>query len=446
MQQPKTARQLAFVGLCRVISDQSYSNLVFDSLLRHCGLDDTERRLAVFLFKGVLERWLSLEFLIGRLVKEPQKLQPQVKVLLAMGLFQLRFSNGMPAAIAVDQTVETAKQMGLGRAAGLINGVLRNDLRQGLPALEAMPFASKTEEISVLAGVDPSLVDLLLEQYGYETTKAYCLASLAPPAHYLRVNTVKTTDDALQKRLEASGVEVEQTFLPHCYFINNLSALLAAGVLEEGLCYLQDITCQMTALAVGAKPGETVMDLCAAPGSKSFTIAQEMQNKGKLCAFDLHPKRADLIAKGADKLGLLMIEAKARDGTQFAKKDARTAHRVLCDVPCSGLGTWAGKPEIKYKKASEIANLPEIQKKILCYAAEYVILQGTLIYSTCTVNMEENQKVAQHFLATHPDFAPCPLEGAFAGLVPKGAHDHLFLNEAFACDGFYLAAFRRIAP
>ena len=205
---------------------------------------------------------------------------------------------------------------------------------------------------------------------------------------------------------------------------------------------MQDKASQLCALAVGAQPGERVFDLCAAPGSKSFVMAQEMEDRGELRAFDLYPARAGLIRQGAERLGLTCIREGVGDASQF-DESLGLADRVLCDVPCSGLGIIRRKPEIRWKTAEELDALPPLQLSILENAARYVRPGGTLVYSTCALSKAENEGVAGAFLAKHPEFQPDPMPPAAAAVLGEGCSSATLTPLQGNFDGFYIARFVR---
>ncbi len=231
---------------------------------------------------------------------------------------------------------------------------------------------------------------------------------------------------------------------PDALQISYSGALEQCAAYAEGLFHVQDLSSQLCCAVLGAKPEETVFDLCAAPGGKSFTIAEQMENKGRLLAFDLHENRVRLIKKGASRLGLDCIRAAAADAKCF-HDELGLADRVLCDVPCSGLGVIRRKPEIKYRNPADYAALPDVQYEILCNAARYVKPGGMLLYSTCTLSRAENNEVAERFLKEHTDFhaGKLPKYKALAGAEIIGGFQATITPELFNGDGFFLALFGR---
>jgi 16S rRNA (cytosine967-C5)-methyltransferase len=258
------------------------------------------------------------------------------------------------------------------------------------------------------------------------------------PPLTLRVNTCRTSLDELSTRLNTAGVSVSPAL--HASTALRLEGGNPAALpgFTEGDFFVQDEASQLCVEAIDAKPGMTVLDICACPGSKSFGMAIHMKNTGSLTAFDLHANKLSLIEKGATRLGLTNISVAARDGRSFDPALEGTADRVLCDVPCSGFGVLAKKPEIRYKDLSELSPLPDIQLAIVENACRYVKSGGVLIYSTCTLFPEENEGNVARFLSRHPEFSPCNFtvgdltsENGMLTLTP----------DLHGTDGFFMAKF-----
>ncbi|MGN1418223.1 MAG: 16S rRNA (cytosine(967)-C(5))-methyltransferase RsmB, partial [Acutalibacteraceae bacterium] len=282
------------------------------------------------------------------------------------------------------------------------------------------------------------LIHKWTHEYGKENTEELLKASVTKAETIIRVNTLRTDEATLKNILTEQGVACESGTVE-----NSLKISLSGKELSrlpafcDGLFHVQDTASQLCAVALGAKSGETVFDLCAAPGGKSFTIAQNMNNSGKVLSFDLYQHRAELIAKGAKRLGIDIITAQTGDASEY-NEQIGLADKVLCDVPCSGLGIIRRKPEIKYKTQESLGELPDIQLKILKNGAQYVKKGGRLVYSTCTLSKAENEEVCLAFLKDNSDFYPVkPLEKIsdenFVTLMPHTNNS----------DGFFVAAFER---
>ncbi len=426
-----TARKLTVIALLKM-EDGGYSNLVFDALCREHSLPKQETAFAAALFYGCIERMLTLDEMIGRFSSVPvERLDWVIHQLLRISLYQI-FYMDTPDSAAVNESVKLAKQVGKGRLSGFLNGVLRTALRNRDRAQQVPedPVAA----LSFTYSCPQPLIRMWDKHYGRERTVQMLEASLGQPPLFIRVNTLKISTQELIEKLAQEGIEakVHPT-------LNNCLHLLHAGAVEKGVCFqrgwfhVQDASSQICVQALGARPGERILDVCAAPGGKSFTIAQEMENTGELLSSDLYEHRAALIREGSKRLGIKILQAQARDASGY-DPSLGLADRVLCDVPCSGFGIIRRKPEIKYKALDEVKNLPQIQYKILETSANYVKAGGILLYSTCTLSHHENEKVASRFLREHPEFSPSPFDGEDAGfpgqktLFPDETHDGFFLQ------------------
>ena len=428
----KDPRRVVAEALIQVGRDGAYSNLVaerrFDALPA-----GRERAFASALFYGVLERELTLRHILRRCSKKPpEKLDPEVLTALEMGLYQLLYLGSVPERAAVNESVALVKKLGKGSAAGFVNGVLRSFLRDGkalhLEELEGV------ERLAVEASAPAALCRLLADQYGEAAAREFLLAALEPAPVYLRVNTLRTTPAALAEELAAAGARVEETGVDGCLKLTGGGDITGYAAFAAGKLHVQDLSCQLCCAAVGAEPGMRVLDACSAPGGKAFTLAEIMEDTGELVACDLYPARVGLIEAGAKRLGLSCIRARVADAAQ-EDPGLGLFDRVLCDVPCSGLGIIRRKPELKYRAMEGIGALPEAQYAILRTAADHVKPGGVLVYSTCTVNRDENEAVIGRLLREREDFTP-------EAITPEGDYFRTLLTEDGG-DGFFFAAVRR---
>ena len=436
-----TGRDAAFEALLRMEKDKAYSNLTLDSVLRDMG-DNRERQFASALFYGVLERKVTLDRVIGHYVKKgAASLDAEVLIALELGVYQLLYMDSIPNRAAVGESVELCKRSRKKSASGLVNGVLRAFLRDGKKFPESQN-AGRLDKLSVETAMPKWILSMWSKQYGPDTAEALARACFGRPPMQLRVNTVLSSVDEVAKQLTASGANVTpHALVPDCLTVKSLGSVGENTAVRAGLCYVQDAASQLCARAVDPKPGERIFDLCSAPGSKSFTMAQLMENKGEICAFDLHSSRVKLITDGAVRLGLTIIKGAQGDAAKYNEKLGK-ADRVLCDVPCAGLGVIRRKPEIRLKSESDLRALPVIQQKILTTAADYVKPGGVLVYSTCSLNKEENDRIIEAFLASRSDFVPDPLPEIFSGLTDEGYKVTLMPHRG-DYDGFFIARLRR---
>ena len=428
-------RQIAFEALLRIEKDGAFSNLALDAVLSKTDLDTRDKSFVSNLFYGVIEREITIDYNLSLYLTKPlKKLKPEVLTIMRMGAYQILFMDKVPDSAAVNESIKLSKKNSASFASGLINAVLRKVSMSGLVLPEE---ENSAEYISIRYSCPLWLTKKWSAEYGKEDTIKILEASLGSADTFIRVNTTKIRADELISMLDGSGVIAEKTYNENTLKINlKGNDIEKLEAFKQGLFHVQDMASQLCAKALGAVEGETVFDLCSAPGGKAYTVCEMMKDKGKVLCFDIYDNRVSLILKGAHRLGLSSIQGKTGDASVY-NDSLGFADRVLCDVPCSGLGIIRRKPEIKYKKEEELTSLPEIQYAIICNASRYVKIGGRLLYSTCTLSKAENDDVCNKFLDTHKNFRSV---GVFseddAGMVTLMPHK----NES---DGFFIACFER---
>ncbi len=419
-------RKLAFSLLQKAETNDQYLNIALDHALEASALSPLDRALAATLVYGVTERRITLDYQIERLSSRPTgELDLAVRTALRLGLYQLAYLDRIPPHAAVDESVSLVPR----RASGFVNAILRaftRDPQLRFPVREDDPVAY----LSVAYSVGLPLVKKLLSSFGEETTESILEGFSHTPPTTVSVNTLKISRDALAEKLSAEPTR----FSPKGLTVKG--SLRALDGFSEGEFFVQDEASQLCVEALGAEEGELVIDVCSAPGSKSFGSAIRMKNKGKIRSFDLHEKKLSLIQKSAERLGITIIETEAHDGRNPIPELFENADRVLCDVPCSGFGVLAKKPELRYKDPAASVALPAIQRAILENACRYVKRGGVLVYSTCTIFPEENEENVRAFLDAHPEFSLTPFSvGEFH--CPEGLVT--LLPDVHATDGFFIA-------
>ena len=435
----KPARQIAFEILLKIEKDKAYSNLAIDSAVKAFCPDSTDCAFISRLVYGVTERKITLDYIISGCLSQPiSKLKKEVLVILRLGTYQLVFSDKIPASAAVNESVKLAKNNKCGFATGLVNAVLRKVANDGFTIPED---TDNVKRISVLYSAPEELVKFLSYHYGESNAEEFLKAALQPKKIMIRVNTVKTTPEELKYLLEKEGVGVNETSVPNAFQINVNKAVYELESYKKGLFHVEDISSQLCIEALAPFENCTMIDVCAAPGGKSFTAAEYMNNKGVLFSCDIYESRTDLIKEGAERLGLDCIKPFVNDASQFNENFPKS-DRVLCDVPCSGMGIISKKPEIKYKKLDDIKELLPIQRKILETASKYVKNGGRLVYSTCSVNPNENRKICDAFLKEHPEFTSVKALPHIERTVDEGDYLTLMMHKN-NCDGFFIAVFDR---
>lgn len=431
----KNVRRLALDTLDRIFGGKSYSNIAVDTVIRRENLSGKDRSFFCALVYGVVEKKITLDYFIDAISTLPaSSVEPQVQNILRLGLYQLRFLDRVPTHAAVSETVALAPA----RSRGFVNAILRTYSRRE-DSLLLQDRKDSLRYLSVTYSCCEPLCQKLAEEFGSQKAESILAAWESVPPVTLRVNSLKTTREKLLATLIAKGMDASVTEnSPHGIRIPN--AVLADTGLEEGLCFVQDEASQIAVEALDAQPGDTVYDICACPGSKSFGAALDMENKGKLLSFDIHENKLSLVRTSAERLGITILETRTRDGRIPDETLFETADRVICDVPCSGFGVIAKKPELRYKNPTDCNALPMIQADILANACRYVKPGGRLVYSTCTIFSDENAENIDRFLASHPDFVPRPFSVGKLN-APNGRLT--LLPDTHGTDGFFIAVLER---
>lgn len=431
-------RAIVFKLLKKIEKDKAYSNIVLDKVLSENEMTAQEKRFVSALFYGVIERKITLDAVINSLSKiKSNKLDTDVLIILRMGIYQLLYMNSVPDSASVNESVKLAKKCKNPALSGFVNGVLRSFIRNEKRLPESK---NEIDNLSVLYSCPVWLIKKWDKEYGRDVTLSMLKSSIGKAPVTVRFNNLRMNDTDIINVLESDDFSVEKTKLEGCYKISGGVAVENSKAYKLGLIFVQDISSQLSSLSLDAQENETILDLCASPGGKTFTTAIKMNNTGKVLSFDLHESRVKLISNGASRLGLKNVIASQNDACVYNEK-LPMADRILCDVPCSGLGVIRRKPEIKYKNPDEFNNLPEIQYKILETSAKYLKSGGILVYSTCTLSKAENEDVVEKFLKEHPNFIGVSVNKNYKELSDNCA---TILPDYFNCDGFFIAKFQRV--
>lgn len=437
------ARHTALQALLQMEQNEGYSNIVIDKALRANGLNRRDASLAAVIFYGVLERRLTLDHFLRGCLKDPRKRpDPRIWMLLRCAAYQILFLDRVPDSAVVNEAVEEAKTIKGGTYAGMVNGVLRS-LSRKKPLL-SLPEGTSVEALSLRYSVPQELISLWRKSYGKSVTMGILKDFEQRPPLYIRINPLRATVETLRVSLTEKGFSLTPlSYPPGAAVLEGEGSPAALEEFQQGMFHIQDLSAQLACSLLEAKAGQTLCDCCAAPGGKSFTLAENMENTGTVYSFDLYKGRVGLIQQGAQRLGLSSVIAQRRDAskpyTELPPMDG-----VLCDVPCSGYGVIRRKPEIRYKPLISVKGLPELQLTILSHGAELVKPGGLLLYATCTLNPAENGEVAQAFLDSHSEFEPAPFQlPGVEHLVEEPAHTLTMLPAGGGSDGFFAARFRR---
>lgn len=429
-------RLLAVKLLSKTFKSGSYSNIQLGSSFSASDMNERDKKLCSAVYYGVIERRITLDHIIGGLSSRPiSKLDDAVLNILRCGIYQIMYMDSIPDNAAVNESVELAKAMRKASASGMINAVLRNFIRRG-KRLE-LP-ADELSAASIKYSTPSELVKSLSDDYGSEYAYDLLSAALEKSVLYVRMNNTKCSEEEFLSSVgEASAVRSD--ILENCYKLRTGDPT-SLEAFSKGYFHVQDLSSQLCCSALAPTENDRVLDICAAPGGKSFTMAEMMNGKGVINAFDLHEKRVKLIRDSAARLELDNITAKAGDASKF-DPDMPKYTKILCDVPCSGFGVIGKKPEIKYKRLSELSELPNIQYAIAENALNYLEAGGELVYSTCTLRKAENDEICDRLLYAHPELEAARLGGILGEKF--GCRASIFPMH-FDSDGFFIAKFRKI--
>lgn len=447
-----TPRERAVRILGRVDEQGAYANLLLQRELREVE-DGRDRQLITLLVNGTLKNRLTLDYALRRHLRTPLSGLPhEVRWILRISAFQLLFLSKIPASAAVNEGVQMTKRR-QGKYTSLVNGVLHKVLDQGWNI--SWPNAQKEagRYLSARYSHPEWMVKRWLKRYGFEETEALCKTNNESAPLWIRTNTLRVTREELVDRLEEENVQVTLgERIPESLILENSGALDKLTSFQDGLFTVQDESSQLVAHVLNPQPGDRVLDVCAAPGGKTTHIAQKMKNQGEILAFDIHPHKVELIAQLAERLWITNIHAQAGDARELSGIEKGTCQKVLVDAPCSGLGVIRRRADLRWNKAEEeIEKLPVLQLEILESAAQCVAQGGELVYSTCTLEPEENFEVVKAFRKAHPEFKPVNLldtlpfslseekdiRQAEKGMLQILPHRH-------GMDGFFLAKFQRV--
>lgn len=432
---------LEVLTACRKLDAWSDGSL--KAACRRGGLDRREAAFAARLTYGVLQNAALLDFYLGQYCAQPvEKLEPFVRDVLRLGACQILLMDRVPDSAAVSQAVEMVKSHRRQRAAGLVNAVLRkiSTNKEHLPAIPAKDPASY---LALRYSHPLWLAKRLVELLGREEAEAFLAADNEAAPLVIQHNPLRCTLEELIHALEDGGaVYMPHPWLAGCGTISGGGDLEQMPAFQQGFFRVQDAAARLSVLAAGPKAGDQVLDVCAAPGGKSFAAAGDMGGKGAIIACDIHPHKLTLMEKGAQRLGIACMTTQLADGRENRPEWNDAFDVVLCDVPCSGLGVIRKKPEIRYKDPQALKGLPAVQRAILENACRYVRPGGVLLYSTCTILPEENEGVSDAFLAGHPEFAAVPFTLHEGWEAPEGKLT--LWPQRHGTDGFYLCKMSKL--
>lgn len=442
-------REIALGILMEIVEKNNFSHQVLNRTLgQYQALEKQDRAFITRLCEGTIERLITLDFIINIYSNvKVNKMKPLIRNLLRMSVYQLRYMNQVPDSAACNEAVKLAKKKGFASLSGFVNGVLRNIIRNPEKVIFPEEAKEPVKFLSVNYSVPEWLVNHLLSQYEYSVVKAMFDSSFEDKKTSIRCNLNQIEPKDLKVSLEKSGVKVEEgTFLPFAFQISEYNFLEQLEPFRQGQFLVQDESSMLVGVIAGVKQGDYVIDVCAAPGGKALHIAELLQGSGHVDSRDVSDRKVALIHDNIKRLKLNNITAKVQDAMKLEEESIGKADLVIADLPCSGLGIIGKKPDIKYNMTKEkITQLVQVQRDILSNVQNYVKPDGILIFSTCTVNKEENIENVRWFLEHYhfqlesiEDMVPEALRNkttkeGYLQLIP-GIHDS---------DGFFIARLKK---
>ena len=410
----KTDRAVAVSALTDVLDSGAYANIALRKTLAEVNIDPRARAFVTDLVNETLRNLIQIDYTINNFSKTPvDKMKPFIRNLLRISVCQIKFMDKIPDRAAVNEAVVLTKAFGFTNLAGFVNAVLRNISREK---------SDKIKSLSLKYSYPKWIMEKLNVWLGEENVQSFCENSHQPPPLIILANTYKTTVSDLMQKLEVEEIDATPMENSNFLILRQAGDITRLSAFKAGLFSVMDPGAMHAVKALDPQPGQTIIDLCAAPGGKSFAAACLMKNEGKILSYDIYPHRVELISQTRKRLGLSIVTPAIKDATIFDPTLEAAADAVLLDAPCSGFGTIRKHPEIKYTRhPQDIKDLAKLQKEMLAVAARYVKPGGKLVYCTCTITNEENTDNIKDFLETHTNYKlvseeqilPSPTSDAF---------------------------------
>ncbi len=438
-------REVAADAFMEIIYEGAYNNEAIKRFLKRNGaMDKRDKGLVTEIVNGTLRNIIYIDHCLNSFsTVKTEKMKPWILTCMREAVYQIMFMDRVPDSAACNEAVKLVESRGLKSLKGFANGVLRNVIRQK----DAIPMPDKDKEFSKYVSVKYSfpewIVKMWISMYGMEKTEEICKASNKAPELCITCNTLKIRPDELKTKLKDEGMEVEDSkYFEDSFVIKKTDDITSSECFKSGYFHIQDESSFMAVKILDAKKGDRVADVCAAPGGKSFSIAERMENEGYVLSGDIYEHKAELIYDGAKRLGIDIIDAKVRDAAD--KEEIEKFDKVLVDAPCSGLGLVRKKPDIKLTKTgNDVDELINIQREILSASAALVKEGGVLVYSTCTICKKENIGNMKWFKDNF-DFEPMDISKYIPdGMICETAKDGYIelLPDIHGTDGFFIAKF-----
>ena len=435
-------RKIAINVLERIINEGAYSNIILSNELNNSDLSDKDKALVTEIVYGTLRRLKTIDTIISSFVKDVSIMDKKILNILRVAIYQMNYLDKIPSYAACNEAVEEAKEISE-KDAKLVNGILRNFVKKD--GKFDIVFRNKIDEIAYDLSFQPWMVRMFIKQYGENEALEILDGLNNTPKMTVRVNTIKGDYEEVYEELEEAGYNIEEGCIcPEAISIKGGKGIENNQAFVDGKITVQDESAMLVSPLLDIEDGMKVLDLCCAPGGKTTHIGELLNNTGEVLGFDLHENKLELVKENYERLGITNIKLNQMDATKLNANLVSYADRVLLDVPCSGIGIIRKKPEIKWNKTrKDLKEIVSVQRDILENAWEYLKKGGIMVYSTCTLNKEENEENINWFLSKHKD---AKIEKVFVGKGANLCYDDLgtltiLPNEYM--DGFFVAKIKK---
>lgn len=438
-------RETAVYALNDILNEKAYNNIVLRRTFnRNSGLSAVERAFITELVNGTLRNLILIDYIINQFSKtKTEKMKPLILNILRTGVYQIMFMKKVPSSAACNEAVKLAKKKGFSTLSGFVNGVLRNISRNADSIKYPDEKSDPVKFLSVKYSYPEWIIEYWLKSYSIEEIKNMCISNNRQPKVSACVNTLRGDKETLKASLAEDNVSFcDANIEKDVIYLTKTNDITKTKAFGRGLFHIMDESSMLAVKALNPKPGDRIIDACAAPGGKSFYSAYLMENKGEILSRDIYEHKIELINGGAERLGVDIIKTELKSAEEHFDEDNETADCVLVDAPCSGFGLLRKKPDIKYtKNTGDIEELVKIQRRILESCQGYVKIGGTLVYSTCTVSEKENLENVKWFCDRFnfelDDISPFMNENIRLDTAKKGYIQ--ILPDMFDTDGFFIA-------
>lgn len=438
-----SARELAFIILQQVFYKNAYANILLSQKLQQHHLSRTDKSLCTEIVYGVLRKRIYLEWIVNKFSKKAfSNLDKPVQIALLMALYQIVFLDRIPHSAAVNESVKLVKKHANIGAASFTNAILRNYLRQRDDIIIPSRKLDLVQFLSLLYNQPPWLIKFFLSQWPCERVEKLFSYYDTLSHTWFRVNLLKSTVEDVQEIFKNKSIPIFPGPCQETFYLMNKDAAFLQPLLASGKIYIQDLSSVYVSYALNPRPGEKILDLCAAPGGKSSHIAALTSNNAKIISCDIHEHKVELLRQNRNRLGASAITPILYDATKLNDKWIQKFDKVLVDTPCSGLGVLGKKPDMRWNRTlTSVLSFPALQKRILMNAARYVAPGGLLVYSTCTLNQKENSDIVSAFLCNDDTF--CKASFTLPGIGEVSDGEITIWPPEQNSDGFYISVLKK---